>query len=170
MRLMSGSFLSAILCSTAGIWGQSSTPGSNPPFRAAVDVVTVNVTVTDAERQMVSDLAREDFVVFEDNRPQTLTLFQKMGVPLAVSLLLDSSASMQRSLATAQEAAIGFVNELGPSDVASIVDFDSRVEVMQEFTERPFVARARDSAGPARGRHGALQCVVHRVKGPCPGA
>ena len=139
-------------------------PGSNTPFRAAVDVVTVNVTVTDSARRMVSDLAREEFVVFEDNRPQTVTLFQKVGVPLAVSLLLDSSASMQDNLATAQEAASGFVNELGPEDTASIVDFDSRVEVMQGFTSDHSALERAIRRARAGWRHGSLQRVVHRVE------
>jgi len=127
-----------------------------------VDVVTVNVTVTDAARRMVSDLTREDFVIFEDNRPQTVTLFQKVGVPLAVSLLLDTSASMQANLATAQEAAVGFVNELGPADVASVIDFNSRVQVTQSFTgDHPALERAiRDTrAGGATALGGSIHSL-----------
>jgi Ca-activated chloride channel family protein len=167
MRLLTtGALFAAILCRAPGILGQARPAGSNTPFRAAVDVVTVNVTVTDSARRMVSDLAREDFVVFEDNRPQTVTLFQKVGVPLAVSLLLDSSASMQDSLAVAQEAASGFVNELGPQDTASIVDFDSRVEVTQGFTsDHAALARAirRARAGGATALYNALYIALREL-------
>ena len=104
------------------------------PFRAVVDLVKVDVTVTDGDRRFLTDLKRDDFVVFEDNRPQAITFFEQTGVPLAVSLVMDTSASMQDSLALAQESAIGFVDALAPPDVASVIDFDSRVQVRQAFT------------------------------------
>src|SRR5207253_7835790 len=43
-------------------------------------------------------------------------------------------ASMEQSLPIAQLAAVGFVDALGPADVASVIDFDSRVQVRQDFT------------------------------------
>ena len=104
------------------------------PFRSGIDVVSMNVTVTDAGRRYVTDLNGDDFQVFEDGRPQRVTFFQKSNLPLALALLMDTSASMEGNLGTAQEAAIGFVRELGPHDMASVVDFDSRVQVRQDFT------------------------------------
>ena len=74
------------------------------------------------------------FTIFEDGRPQQVTFFQKSSLPLALALLIDTSASMEQNLAVAQEAAIGFVRELGPADVASVIDFDTRVQVRQGFT------------------------------------
>jgi Ca-activated chloride channel homolog len=103
-------------------------------FRAGVDVVALNVTVTDGSQHFVSDLQQDNFTVFEDGRPQPITFFQKSGLPLAVALLLDTSASMDNKLAIAQEAAIGFSRQLGTADVVSVIDFDSRVTVLQEFT------------------------------------
>jgi Ca-activated chloride channel family protein len=161
MRLLiAAALLAALFSSAPAIRGQSRPTDSTTPFRAAVDVVTVNVTVTDAARRIISDLAREDFVVFEDNRPQTVTLFQKVGVPLAVSLLLDSSASMQDHLATTQEAAVGFIHELGPADVASVVDFDRRVEVTQGFTD-DHAALERAIRGARAGGGTALHTAVY---------
>jgi Ca-activated chloride channel family protein len=63
-----------------------------------------------------------------------VTVFQKSSVPLALTLLIDTSASMEQNLAVAQTAAVGFVRVIGPADVASVIDFDSRVEVRQTFT------------------------------------
>jgi hypothetical protein len=51
-----------------------------------------------------------------------------------LALLIGTSASMELNLAVAQEAAIGFVRELSPVDVASLIDFDTRVQVLQGFT------------------------------------
>jgi Ca-activated chloride channel family protein len=103
-------------------------------FRTGVDVVSLNVTVSDGSRRYVTDLGQNDFEIFEDGRKQELTFFQKTGVPLALVLLLDTSASMQASLPFAQDAAIGFARELGPADLASVIDFNSTVRVLQDFT------------------------------------
>jgi VWFA-related protein len=82
----------------------------------------------------VSDLTKDDFVVLEDGKPQTLSYFARSDVPLAVALLIDSSASMLTTLATAQEAAVGFVRELTERDLAMIIDFDTKVQIRQPFT------------------------------------
>jgi Ca-activated chloride channel homolog len=53
---------------------------------------------------------------------------------MALALLIDSSASMEEALPVAQEAAAGFVRQLAPADVATVIDFDSRVQVLAPFT------------------------------------
>jgi len=115
--------------------GQDVGPGAQrTPFRSSVDVIAMNVTATDASRHYVTDLDRQDFQIFEDGRPQQVTFFRKSSQPLALALLIDTSASMAPNLAVAQEAAVGFVRALGPEDIASVIDFDTRVEVRQDFT------------------------------------
>jgi Ca-activated chloride channel family protein len=103
-------------------------------FRIGVDLISLSVTVTDSNRRYVTDLDREEFIVIENGVPQPLTFFGKRGIPLALAVLIDSSASMEESMGRAQEAAAGFVRQVGPDDVATIIDFDSRVQVAQEFT------------------------------------
>ncbi len=105
-----------------------------PAFRAATDLVPLSVTVTNAEHQYVTDLTKDDFVVLEDGKQQALSYFGRSNVPLAVALLIDSSASMLTTLPTAQEAAVGFVRELTERDLAMIVDFDTKVQIRQPFT------------------------------------
>jgi Ca-activated chloride channel homolog len=132
---MTRAVVAILLASLAsGFFSQPIDAQATVPFRAVVDLVKVDVTVTDGERRFVTDLTQNEFVVFEDNRPQVITFFEQTGVPLAVSLVMDTSASMQESLGLAQESAIGFVNALGPDDVATLIDFDSRVQVRQPFT------------------------------------
>jgi Ca-activated chloride channel family protein len=113
----------------------ASQPASQrPSFRGGVDVVSLNVTVTDQSRNFVTSLEQGDFVVFEDGVKQDLTYFNKSQLPIALSLLLDTSASMEDKLRLAQEAAIGFVRRLKPEDIAQIIDFDNRVSILQQFT------------------------------------
>jgi VWFA-related protein len=103
-------------------------------FSAGVDVVSLNVTVADRENRFVLDLDRPDFSVFEDGIKQDVTFFTRERQSLALSLLLDSSSSMGDHLPMLHAAATTLVQRLGPSDVAQIVDFDSRVHVRQPFT------------------------------------
>src|SRR5262249_7240452 len=121
-----------------------------PSFRVGVDIVSLNVIVTEGGGRYVTDLASEDFNVFEDGVKQDVTFFNKTTLPIALSLLLDTSASMDTKLPTAQEAAIGFAKKLRPQDLAEVIDFDSRVVVLQAFTNSaPDLEQAirRTSAG-----------------------
>lgn len=111
-----------------GIRAQSQTPA----FRAGVDLVSFTVTVTDGGQRHVSNLSQQDFVVVEDGAVQNITFFAKSGVPLALALLIDTSASMEPNLGRAQEAAIGFVRQMAPADLATVIDFDSTVKIAQE--------------------------------------
>jgi VWFA-related protein len=104
-------------------------------FRASVDVVSLNVTVTDRANRFVLDLGLPELSVFEDGIKQDVTFFTRERQSLALSLLLDSSASMGDHLPMLLAAATALVQRLGPSDVAQIVDFDSRVYVRQSFTD-----------------------------------
>lgn len=63
-----------------------------------------------------------------------LTFFAKGDVPLALALLIDTSASMEQNLVSAQEAAVGFVRQIGAADLATIIDFGSRVQIAQGLT------------------------------------
>ena len=102
-------------------------------FRGGVDLVSLNVTVTDGTKY-VTDLAETDFEVYEDNVRQELAFFSKVQQPIALAVLLDTSASMESKLETAQEAAIGFVRRMRQGDMMEVVDFDSQVTVLQPFT------------------------------------
>jgi Ca-activated chloride channel family protein len=137
------------------------TPGRQDPqiFRSNVDVVSLNVTVVDTENHYVTDLAESDFSVFEDGAKQDLIYFNRSSLPIALSLLIDTSASMENRLQIAQEAAIGFAKKLRPQDFAQVVDFDSRVEITQDFTNSvPNLERAIRStvAGGSTSLHNAI--------------
>ena len=113
---------------TSGAFGQQ------PSFRAGVDIVSLNVTVIDGTSHYVTDLAEPEFQIFEDGIKQNITFFSKRQQPIALSLLLDSSASMEEHLTTLQQAASSFVHRLKPNDISQVIDFDSTVTIRQGFT------------------------------------
>ena len=92
------------------------------------------MTVVDSQNRYVTDLTEDDFTIYEDGARQDLILFNRTSLPIAMSLLIDTSASMESRMATAQDAATGFARTLRSQDLAQVVDFDSRVEILQDFT------------------------------------
>ena len=105
-----------------------------PQFRSTVDIVSLNVTVMDGANHYMTDLDQPDFSVFEDGVKHDIVFFTRRPQPIALSLLLDSSASMEDKLPTLQIAATNFVKRLKADDLAQIIDFDSRVAIRQAFT------------------------------------
>jgi Ca-activated chloride channel homolog len=102
-------------------------------FRAGVELVSLNVTVTDGPK-FVTGLEQGDFEVYEDGVKQAITFFSSVQQPIALAILLDTSNSMEDKIATAQEAAIGFVRRMRKDDVIEVIDFNSQVRIPQEFT------------------------------------
>jgi Ca-activated chloride channel family protein len=102
-------------------------------FRSGIELVSLNVTVTDGAKY-VTGLTQDDFEVFEDGSKQTLSFFSAVQSPIALAILLDTSNSMEDKLATAQEAATGFVRRMKKDDVIEVIEFNSQVRVPQPFT------------------------------------
>ena len=90
--------------------------------------------MTDRAQRYVANLDKQDFIVLEDGRPQAVTFFAHSGIPLTVAIVLDTSGSMDGALGAAQEAATGFIRRLAAGDRAAVVDFDTRVRIVQPFT------------------------------------
>jgi Ca-activated chloride channel homolog len=122
----------AILFAAAG--ATVLTAGQGQRIRSGVELVSLNVTATDGQGKYATDLNEEEFEVYEDGAKQKLTFFSKTQQPISLSLLLDTSASMDERMGIAQEAAIGFAKQLHKDDQASVIDFDSQVRVLADFT------------------------------------
>ena len=91
-----------------------------PTFRSGASLVSLNVTVMDGGARYVIGLQPADFAVFEDGVKQDVRFFESTNVPVDLFVLLDTSASMETKLQTAQDAAIGFTRRLRPQDLAEI--------------------------------------------------
>jgi Ca-activated chloride channel family protein len=138
-----------------------------PSFRTGVELVSLNVTVTEGTQRYVTDLEQKDFNVFEDGVKQEVTFFTRANLPIALSLLLDTSASMESRLNTAQEAAIGFARTLRPQDLAEVVDFDSRAVIVQPFTNDAAQleqAIRKTSAGGSTSMYNAIYIALKDLK------
>jgi len=138
-----------------------------PAFRSAIDVVSMNVTVIDSTNRYITDLTEKDFEIYEDGVKQEMTLFNRSNLPVALSLLIDTSSSMEDRMAAAQDAAIGFVRKLRPSDLGEVIGFDSRAEVLQKFTNNPAdleQAIRKTVAGGSTSLNNALYIALKGLK------
>jgi VWFA-related protein len=148
MRILSVGFLFAILCVTGIVYSQ--TPAANQADgtqgRVTIDVVRVPllVSVTDNRGRLVTNLKKEDFKIYEDNRLQSITDFNSdTDLPLSIALLIDASGSVIDKLKFEQDAAIDFFfNTIQRrKDRATVVHFDSvpRSLLDDKFTDEPEV-------------------------------
>jgi Ca-activated chloride channel family protein len=104
--------------------------GAMPAFRSEVDLVSLNVTLTNQKDQLVSGLSATDFAVFEDGVPQELTFFSSARLPMDVAILLDTSSSMAGVMSVAQNAAVGLVEKAQPTDRVSVTEFNDRANII----------------------------------------
>ena len=102
----------------------------------AATVVTLPVTVLDKHSQVVRDLTKDDFVLQEDGRPETIKSFSlESNLPLTLGVLVDTSWSQRESLDQERNASRGFFEHmLTPKDKAFLIHFDREVELMQDLT------------------------------------
>jgi Ca-activated chloride channel family protein len=109
------------------------------------DVVSVDttevmfpVTVRDSNGRFVNDLTRNDFRVFEDGALQPLSDLALRQVPVDVVLMVDASSSVANNLDDFRRAAQGFATRLQADDRISLIKFDDRIELLQDWTKSRF--------------------------------
>ena len=106
-----------------------------PLFRSGTELVDLYVTVTDRSGRLVPDLTRDDFVVFDNGRPQELILFENEVRPITVVVMLDTSASVTPSLRLLKAGAEQFLIRMLPDDRGRVGAFNDKIQVEPaEFT------------------------------------
>ena len=133
LTLLVGS-LSAV---RTGSQEQEQKPEDRYQFRVTVDLISLNVTVTDARSRFVTELLQKDFSVYEDGISQEVSVFTREDLPIRLMLLLDTSASMDEKMSFAQEAAVNFVETMKDDDLTEVMEFGSKPNVLQTFTADP---------------------------------
>jgi len=113
-----------------------------PVFSTGTDVVNVTLTVRDAQGHLVSDLAREDFAVQEDGRPQAVQVFARAVQPghdetlaLDLGLVLDTSESMLKMLKLSQQAAVRFLESIPRARDLITIFFDEDIRLSRYDSE-----------------------------------
>lgn len=112
----------------------------NPGDIVSVDTTEVMfpVTVRDSTGRFVNDLTQNDFRVYENNTLQPLSDLALRQVPVDVVLMVDASSSVARNLDDFRRAAQGFASRLRDEDRLSLIKFDDRIELLQDWTKSRF--------------------------------
>ena len=105
-----------------------------PIFRGGSDVVRVFVTVTDRDGRLVTTLARENFEIRDEGKPQPLTQFDNSPQPIRLIVMLDVSGSMAGNLSLLRGAAGQLFSRLRADDVARVGTFGRDVTISPSFT------------------------------------
>src|SRR2546425_11076491 len=124
---------------TAAPTGQQPRPVDDT-ISIEVNLVNLLFTVADRKGKFVTNLKKDDFKVFEDDKPQTITNFSsETDLPLTIALLVDTSGSIRDKLQFEQRAATEFFYATlqRGKDKAMIISFDSGVDLIQDFTDDP---------------------------------
>ena len=141
---------------------------SSADFSTVVNMVTLNVSVTDKYNRYISDLGPEDFIVLEDGQPQKIYSFSRQDKPITIALVIDSSGSMRADMKSVQEAAINFVNEaVRVEDQVMVVDFDERINFLVDYTNNlQMVIDAIKQVRPDRGTalYDAVYATMERLR------
>ncbi|MBI2222401.1 MAG: VWA domain-containing protein [Acidobacteria bacterium] len=98
-------------------------------FKSGTRMVPLYVTVTDAGKRLVADLAKDDFELFEDDRPRAIDLFENEHIPIAVAVMLDTSGSMTLVLDRVKAGAEQFLIRLHPDDQGAVGAFSDKIYV-----------------------------------------
>jgi Ca-activated chloride channel family protein len=126
---------------------------ANPTlFRGGIELVALNVTVTDQRHHPVSGLNRSAFAVVEDGVAQDVSYFASSQVPLDLAIVLDTSSSMSPVLRTAQKAASAFVSTLSPGDRVTVLGIHHQAEILHAMSGDLGAAMAAIGRTRTRGR------------------
>jgi len=140
----------ALACS-AGVLLSAQSQGSSQPaqqqppqqgepqsfkFRTGVDLINVNATVSDQSGRFVSGLTKDDFRLFDDERPQAITHFNAERVPVSLGIVLDTSGSMDGDkMYAAKQALQRFLTQLlDPEDEVFLYRFDNSPQLVEGWT------------------------------------
>jgi len=135
----------ALLCLFASqAFGQEQ---DETPIRIESNLVQLNVGVADSQGRPVTNLARNDFAVYEDNVRQQIVNFEPVQNPFSLVLLLDMSGSTLTFRTQLKQSALRFIESLGPDDRVAVIAFNDKMKTLTTFTaDRRKIAYAIDIA------------------------
>ena len=105
-----------------------------PTFRSGTEVVSLFVTVADAEGRLVPDLTRDDFEIFDNDKTQPIVYFENVIQPITVVVMLDTSGSMTGSISLLKDASEQFLIRLLPNDKARVGAFNDKIQISAHLT------------------------------------
>jgi Ca-activated chloride channel family protein len=132
---------------------------TDKPIRVDVELVLLNVTVTDPFNRLVTGLERENFRILEDKTEQELQHFSSEDVPISIGVIFDMSGSMSNKVDKARQAALQFFRTANPQDEFLLVAFNDRAQLLSRFTTSVEELQTRLMYANAKGRTALLDAI-----------
>ena len=118
-------------------------PRTSPPrqpehqhaLKSSVDLVLVNVTVTDSRDRLVHDLKASDFSLVDGKNPQHIRYFSSEDAPISVVVILDTSGSMGNKIEQVCSAATEFFRTSNPQDEFAVLTLSDKPRLLTHFTD-----------------------------------
>jgi Ca-activated chloride channel family protein len=120
-------------------------------LKVDVELVTVDVSVTNEDGRHFEGLDRGNFRIWEDKIEQNIEYVALEDSPVSVGIIFDVSASMRPNLEKAKDAALTFLAMGNSDDEYFLVDFSDRPRLPQEFTRDVARVKAQLTALSAKG-------------------
>ena len=108
-----------------------------PDYSIKVDVPLVNldVLVTTKDGQFIPNLKKDNFRIFEDGAPQTISNFNQSAAPITAVLLVEYASTNYNYMYEALNASYNFAATLKPEDWIAVVSYDMRPQILTDFTQ-----------------------------------
>jgi Ca-activated chloride channel family protein len=104
------------------------------PIKIDSSIVRLNVGVVDQRGRPITTLNRSSFSVYEDGVKQELSRFETTTAPFSVVMLLDMSGSTKSYRQNIKLSAARFLDALAPDDRIAVVEFYSKINLLNDFT------------------------------------
>lgn len=93
-------------------------------FRADTRLVVLHASVVDNKGNLVTNLPREAFKVYENGVEQQLRIFRREDIPISLGLVIDNSGSMRNKRQKVEAAAIAMVKSSNRDDEVMVVNYN----------------------------------------------
>src|SRR5262245_44688852 len=155
-RLSTSALLILVVAAMVGLRAQQEPQRGDDAFRfkSGVELINVTATVSDASGRFVSGLRQDDFQVYKDDQPQTVTHFSAERVPVSIGIVLDTSGSMAgEKIESARSALERFLFDLqDPDDEFFLYRFSNDAFLLKNWTtDRQAIVRALGRVLPNGG-------------------
>ena len=104
------------------------------PVNVDSAIVRVNIGVADQRGRPITSLSRPNFTVFEDGVKQDISHFELSSAPFSVVMMLDMSGSTKSFRQNIALSAARFLDALAPDDRVAVIEFYSKINLLNDFT------------------------------------
>jgi len=109
-------------------------PQGQTAISVAVELVNLQVLVTDPKNNVITGLRPENFTIYEDNVKQEITNFAPIEADITVAMLVEFSRQISGLIREVLNAVYTFANSLRPGDWVAVIGYDIRPTILCDFT------------------------------------